>query len=84
MSQENISRSPEWQISALNKQTEERGNIGVGWNNADESISIRFNMLVSIPIGAKENLVITLFPKNSKKKEENDYSVKPADSTQYA
>ncbi len=51
---------PTHQLKFLNKTTEERGQLGVGWQKPDGSISIRLNPMTVIRV--TPDLVITLFP----------------------
>lgn len=53
-------RQPDYKLSALNKQTEERGNIGVAWLAENGRISIKLNSF--IVLSASPDLVISLFP----------------------
>lgn len=53
-------RKPDYEVSALHKVTEERGNIGGAWINEDDTISIKLNPFLTI---TSKDLVITLFPK---------------------
>lgn len=56
-----MSRTPEWNVAILNKATEERGRVGVAWNNEDGSIGIVLNPCVVLR--SSPDLVITLFPR---------------------
>lgn len=51
---------PDWTISVLSKSDGRRGDIGAAWNNADGSISIRFNPCVTVT--DSPDLVMRLFP----------------------
>jgi hypothetical protein len=53
-------RSPDYILSILDKETDERGRVGVAWNNPSGSIGIVLNTRVVIT--ANKNLVLTLFP----------------------
>ena len=55
-------RQPDYDLSALNKETEERGRIGAAWANDDGTISIKLNAFVVLR-DAKDT-VITLFPRD--------------------
>ena len=56
------SRKPDYRLKVLNKDTEERGEIGAGWKNDDGSISIVLNPCINLQ--ASKNIVLTLFPPN--------------------
>lgn len=56
-----MNNTPHWDVSYLNKTTERKGRIGAAWNNDDGTISVVLNPLVVID--AKEDILITLFPK---------------------
>jgi hypothetical protein len=55
-----MAERPHWRISALNKNTNESGEIGVAWNNEKGHISIKFNPFVNVPTG--QDFVISMFP----------------------
>lgn len=54
------SNPPDWRVHALNKQSDARGEIGVGWNNPDGSISVVYNPFVVVPVG--QEFAIRMFP----------------------
>lgn len=54
------SRIPEYKLSALNKRTGEKGDVGAGWRNEDGSISIKLNM--HVVLRQSRDHVLTLFP----------------------
>lgn len=60
-----IGRQPDYKLSALNKDTEHKGNIGCAWINANGTISIKLNPFVVL--SASQNLAITLFPNDDRK-----------------
>lgn len=60
-----MSRTPDFQVAALNKKTDEKSNVGVAWKNDDGTISIILNSFVSLPGG--KDMLITLFPPKEKK-----------------
>lgn len=60
MAERKKGRRPDWNLSALDKVTEKRGDIGAAWTNPDGSIAIRLNMNVVID-SRTQDLVITLF-----------------------
>lgn len=70
---ETVGRKPDYKVSALNKDTEEKGPVGVAWINEDKSISIKLNSFVKL----EGNLLITLwvnddvYKKKQKPKESN-------------
>ncbi len=55
-------RKPDYNVSAMNKSTEEKGRIGAAWINQDGSISITLDAFIVLPNAGKD-LLITLFPK---------------------
>lgn len=44
-------RRPDYRVMALDKDTEERGEVGAGWLKEDGSIYIKFNPFVTVPVG---------------------------------
>lgn len=52
---------PDYNLSGLNKGTDVKGKIGVGWDKPDGSISIKLNPFVVLD-GSNPDLVLTLFP----------------------
>ncbi len=58
------SRTPDYNVKAMNKATGEKARIGAGWLNEDNSISIVLNSFTIIE--SNPNLVITLFPYDRK------------------
>lgn len=69
MAKKEIGRTPEWIVSVLDKQTDKKGRVGVAWDNEDGSISIKFNICTVIDTRTQD-LLITLFPNDRKKWEE--------------
>lgn len=57
--------TPDYNLSALDKVTSQRAQIGAGWKNEDGSISIRLNLCTFIH--HNPNLVLTLFPNTYKR-----------------
>lgn len=53
-------RKPDYNLSAMDKKTEMKGQIGGAWTNPNRSISIRLNPWVVLD-GANKDLVLTLF-----------------------
>lgn len=53
-------RRPDYRLHFLNKETEEKCEIGAAWVNKSGSISLVVNPLVVIPPGS--STVLTLFP----------------------
>lgn len=51
---------PDYQMTFLNKKTEEKGAIGAGWDNADGSITLKLNPLVVL--AASPDVTIRLWP----------------------
>jgi hypothetical protein len=56
-------RTPDWEFRYLNKDTEERGQVGAAWTNDDGSIRVKLNPCVVLRGGAE--YVFTLFKWNS-------------------
>lgn len=54
-------RKPDYTLSALNKKTDQRGPVGVGWIQPDGSIRIKINEFVVLAGGP--DIVVTLFKK---------------------
>jgi hypothetical protein len=50
---------PDWELRYLNKDTDEKGQVGVGWNNEDGSIRVRLNTRVTLCAGPE--CILTLF-----------------------
>lgn len=55
-----MSTNPHWDLRFLNKRTDEKGQVGVAWNNDDGSIRIRLNTAVVLQGNADH--ILTLFP----------------------
>lgn len=53
-------RRPDYRVMALDKDTEERGEVGAGWLKEDGSIYIKFNPFVTVPVGYRFS--VTAFP----------------------
>ena len=51
---------PHYRLKYLNKQTEEKGEIGAAWLNEDNSITVVLNPLVVVP--QSKDVLLTLFP----------------------
>ena len=58
-------RKPDYRIAAMNKVTDEKGNIGAAWVNPEGTISLVFDPWVVVPRG--KEIVITMFPNKDKK-----------------
>jgi len=56
-------RTPDWELRCLDRDTEERGQIGAAWTNDDGSIRIKLNPCVVLQ--SRPMLVLTLFKWNS-------------------
>lgn len=46
-------RRPDFRIMALDKETEDRGEVGAGWQKDDGSIYLKFNPFVTVPVGSR-------------------------------
>lgn len=58
-------RSPDYTLSALDKQTEVKGQIGVAWINDDGRISIKLNPFLVLDT-FRMDLTLSLFPNDRK------------------
>jgi hypothetical protein len=59
-----MSRAPDFILKALNKRTDAKsGKIGCAWANADGSLTVQLDMMVSLQYDA--DLVLTLFPNDA-------------------
>lgn len=54
------SRKPDYDLSALDKSTGERGKVGGAWVNDDGTINIKLNHCIVLTAGP--DLHLTLFP----------------------
>ena len=54
-----VGRSPDYNLSFLDKGTDQRGRVGAGWRNDDGSISIKLN--VKVVLAESPDLILTLF-----------------------
>ena len=73
-------RTPDWELRCLNRNTEERGQIGAAWTNDDGSIRIKLNPCVTVP--SDPMLLLTLFKWDSQfqgKKQKVTYTQQEAD-----
>lgn len=61
--QEFTARQPDYQVSALEKSTGQKGTIGSAWSQPDGSIRIKLNAFVVLPTNT-DDLVITCWPNN--------------------
>jgi len=59
-----VSRSPDYNVTALDKDSDERARIGAAWNNPDGSISIRLNHFITLR--STSSLLIALWPVDKK------------------
>lgn len=55
-----MSRTPDFQLKALRKDTDEKNRVGVGWQNEDGTVSIVLDSFVKLESHPK--LILTLFP----------------------
>lgn len=55
---------PTHRLRVLNKETDERGEVGAGWLNGDGSITIKLNMCVVL--SQSQDVVLTLFPEDGR------------------
>ena len=72
-------RPPEWKLTALDKETEESGQIGVGWDEEDGSITIKLNMNIVLDTRTQK-LAIRLWPRDEahwKNRETNHETTEP-------
>lgn len=61
-----MGRTPDFDLKAMNKATNEKARAGAGWLNEDGSISIDLDAFIVLP--ASPDLVLTLFPRDGKGK----------------
>jgi hypothetical protein len=66
MSTQGTGRKPDWELRYLNKDTDEKSQAGVGWNNDDGSIRIKLNARIML-IGEK-SCILTLFKEDRQRK----------------
>lgn len=59
-----VSRTPDFDVKALKKNTNEKARIGAAWANEDGSVSIVLDAFVVVP--SSPDLIITLFPRKAK------------------
>ena len=69
-------KKPDYRLSALDKSTDDRGQIGVAWKNTNGSISIVLNPWVQI--SANRDMVLMLFPVLDKGNHLQSEAVQPA------
>lgn len=66
-----MNRKPDFILRALNKKTDERsGKLGCAWLNANGSLSLVLDMMVTIT--ANSDVLLTLFPNEYLKKSPSD------------
>ena len=53
-------RSPDFNVSCLNKDTNERAKVGVAWKNTNGCINIRLDPFITLTAG--KNILVMLFP----------------------
>lgn len=68
-------RQPDWDFRFLDKATDEKGKVGVGWTNADGSIRIKLNTRVILEAGP--DCILTLFPDDRPERVQQDLDSKP-------
>lgn len=59
-----MSRKPDYDMSAMNKETDEKARVGAAWANEDGTISVVLSPFIKLEVS--KNLVITLFPVKKK------------------
>lgn len=59
-------RRPDFRVTALDRKTEHKGEIGVAWLEADGSISVRLNFLTVIDMRTQD-LIIKMWPNDKKR-----------------
>lgn len=57
-----MSRKPDYRVAAMNKDTDDKSQIGAAWTNKDGSITIVLDSFVHLDGG--KALLVTLFPNN--------------------
>ena len=66
-----MSRRPDYRLKSLDKETDEKNmNLGAGWKNKDNSITIRLSPCVVV--SHDPDTILTLFPINEFKEEPED------------
>jgi len=63
-----IGRTPDFNLSAMDKNANRKGQVGCAWENEDGTIAIRLNFGVVLDTNLYD-YVLTLFPKNYKPRE---------------
>lgn len=64
---------PNYNLAYLNKKTDERGKVGVGWANPNGSITVKLNPCVVLSAVDLRECVLTLFPNDRR----DDYNGHP-------
>lgn len=70
-----MSKKPDYLVRGLHKQTNKKGLIGAAWIKDQGRIAIAINPFVAIPIN--EDLVITLFPYEGERDEDQVEAQEP-------
>ena len=63
MSTQAKGRMPDWELRCLNRNNEERGQVGAAWTNDDGSIRIKLNPCINLQ--SDPMLILTLFKWNN-------------------
>lgn len=61
-----MSRTPDYDVHAMNKTTDEKNRVGAAWLNENGTLSITLTAFIKLE--SSEDLVITLFPRQEKTK----------------
>lgn len=65
-------RMPDWDLRYLNKETDEKGSVGCGWNNEDGSIRVKLN--TRVVLAADPSCILTLFrPRDKEALKDNPF-----------
>ena len=56
-----VAKKPDFNLAAIDKITERKGQVGVAWSQPDGTIRIKLNSFVVLD-SVSQDLVLTLFP----------------------
>lgn len=73
-------RMPDWELRYLNKDTDEKGQVGAAWTNDDGSIRIKLNPRVVLEAGPDCVLTLFVWQDNPNKKLKAQISQEELDS----
>jgi hypothetical protein len=61
----NLGRKPDYRLSAMNKDTDEKGRVGAAWKNEDGTISVVLDPFITLT--SSKDLILNLFPEKQPK-----------------